>query len=88
MAQDEKRKVDSSKYTSKLMHGSFKFSESTNITEVGITGYGGELSESVVFGTPIIMKQGEEAFLVMARRIVELEGEVADLEGSICNMST
>ena len=68
----------------------FRFSEVTNITEVGISAYpsadNGE--ERIVFITPLEAKAGEDILLVMARRIRELEGEVIDLQSSVYALST
>ena len=67
------------------MKGRFKFAEETNVTEVGICGYPEGGNERIEFITPLVLKAGEDILMVMARRIRELEGEVIDLEGSICN---
>jgi len=65
----------------KFEHAKFKVAETSNVTEVSIScwphdGSGDAASERVVFGTPLVLKAGDEVLMVMARRIVELEAQV------------
>ena len=53
----------------------FRMSQEINITEVGISG-GGETSESVVLNTALVVKEGEELMIVLARRIAKLEAQL------------
>jgi hypothetical protein len=74
---------------SKFEHAKFKFAETSNVTEVGIScwphdGSGDATSERVVFGTPLVLKAGDEVLMVMARRIVELEAQVDALMLEYC----
>jgi hypothetical protein len=72
-----------------MRKGTFKFSEVTNITEVGISAYPSDDNgeERIEFITPLVAKANEDILMVMARRILELEEEVIDLQASVYAMS-
>lgn len=58
----------------------FKVADTTNITEIGVSGHNDGVLERVVFKTPIVLHKGEDMTMVMAKRIVILEARIDELQ--------